>query len=92
MSAREDYDVAGLSKRAAHRAALRHPTGTGRRDEDAVALAAFGDLGVAGDDDDARLLGCVAHGLDDSLQVGQRKSLLEDEAGCQPSRASADHG
>jgi hypothetical protein len=64
----------------------------GRVDVAAVALAALDDLGVAGDDRDAGLLGRPRHRRADAGQVGDREALLEDEAGGEVQRAGAGDG
>ncbi len=59
------------------------PSGTrpmpGGGDEDLVALAAVDDLGVAGDQRDARLVAGRAHRATIRSQVGERQTFLEDE-------------
>ncbi len=61
-------------------------------DEDAVALAAIDDLGIAGDERHAGLVAGLPHRGDDALQVGQRQSFFEDERRRQEQRPGAADG
>jgi hypothetical protein len=81
----------GRALRAADVAPGGQHADAGGADEDAVALALFHDLGVAGDDGHAGLARGGGHRLDDALQVGQRQPFLEDEAGRQVQRHRAHH-
>jgi hypothetical protein len=74
--ARQQQHVARPRQRAADVAPGGHHADAGGADEDAVALALFDHLGVAGDDRHAGLARRRGHRLDDALQVGQRKALL----------------
>ena len=67
--------VAGPRAVARDLHARGHHADAGGGDEDAVALALFDHLGVAGDHRHAGLARGRGHRLDDALQVGQRESL-----------------
>ena len=56
-----------------------HDADAGRGDEDAVAFAAVHDLGIAGDEGDARLGAGLPHRGDDALEVGHRQPFFENE-------------
>jgi hypothetical protein len=53
----------------------------GRRDEDAVALAALDHLGICRDDRYARLPRGLRQRGDDAFQIGEGKAFFEDESG-----------
>ena len=67
-------------------------TDTGGRDEDAVTLAALDHLGIAGHHGHAGRACRPCHAVDDTRQVAQRKTLLEDECRRQPERLRPHHG
>ena len=81
----------GCTARRTERRARRDDADTGGRDEQTVGRAAADDLGVAGDDLDARgprRLGHVGH---DRAQLVDREALFDDERGRQPRRLGALH-
>src|SRR3954452_21292586 len=65
---------------------------SGGVDEDAVSLALFDDLGVAGDDLDAGGFGGAAHGGGDASERVERGAFLGDEGGGEVGRFGAPHG
>jgi hypothetical protein len=64
----------------------------GGGDEDTVALALLHHLGVAGDHGHAGLARRRRHRLHHALEVGERITLFDDEAGRQVQRPRAQHG
>ncbi len=70
----------------------RHDADAGGVKEQSVGLAALDHLGVAGNDCDAGGARRLAHRTGDALEIGERESLLDDEAGGKIKRARAAHG
>ena len=60
-------------------------------DENLVGLAAIHDLGIAGHQLHARVVGGRAHRLHDAPEILHRRSFLEDEADRKIKRARAAH-
>ena len=73
-------------------APFRHRADPRGGDEDAVALAAVHDLGVAGDEGHAGFAAGVAHRIDDTPQIVQRQAFFEDERGREEERPRTAHG
>ena len=90
--AREQDRIAGPRTVARDLDPGRHDTDAGGVDEQAVGLAALDHLGVAGDDGDAGGARGFAHRAGNAIEIGERKALLDDEAGGEIERTRAAHG
>ncbi len=71
---------------------IRNNTKPGRGDKDAIALALFHHLGVAGDNGHACLIRRPRHRHDDALQIGEWKAFLKNKPGGQIERPRPGHG
>ena len=89
--AAEEDRIAGANGRRRDREGVFDEPDARGGDVEAVALAAFDDLGVAGDDGDAGGGGGGAHGGDDALQGIGGQTLFENEGGTEPERTGAAH-
>lgn len=77
----DEDGVAGLGAMGADLDAGAEDSDAGGVDVAAVAVAALDDLGVSGDDLDARCGRGLSHGGDDGGKLGERETFFKDEAG-----------
>jgi len=77
----ERTDFAGLRIASGQFHPRRHDADAGRGDEDAVALAALDDLGIAGHHRHAGGFRGCRHALHDARQIGELEPLFDDEGG-----------
>ena len=89
--AAEEDRIAGANGSGRDREGVLNEPNARGGDVESVALAAFDDLGVAGDDGDAGGGRGLAHGGDDALEGFGGQTLFENEGGAEPERAGAAH-
>jgi hypothetical protein len=87
----DDHLVTGADRAGAEDVLVLDHADARGVDVEAVGLAAFDDLGVAGGDSHVGGVGGGAHGGGDPLQVGDRQALFDDEAGGEGERGRAGH-
>ncbi len=87
----QDHPVARAGLAGGQTHAVRHDADAGGVDEQAVALAALDNLGVAGDDGDAGRGRCFGHRRCDQAQGLGGKAFFKNEPGAQKQRPRAAH-
>ena len=88
----EQDEVAGAGVGGGEVDAGADASDAGGVDENAVALALFDHLGIAGDDLDAGRFGGLAHGFGDAREHVDGEALFQNERGAEVERFGAAHG